>query len=158
MSSIKRNLGLEGSTTSVKYLTANGVAQLMTEVRSTFLTSLSETELFAWHKMLFLAKTTINVGKWRFDKAPMQVISGSIGKEKVHFEAPPSSSMALEMGRFIHWLNNTALESALVKAAIAHLYFERIHPLEDGNGRVGGAIAEKSLFQGLNSIVLINLS
>jgi Fic family protein len=158
MSSIKRNLGFDEPAANIKDLTAKGVAQLMTEVRSTFLKPLSEAELFAWHTMLFLAKTNINVGKWRFHEAPMQVISGSIGKEKIHFEAPPTNRMALEMSQFIDWFNNSALENTPVKAAIAHLYFESIHPFEDGNGRIGRAIAEKALFQGLNSIALISLS
>jgi Fic family protein len=114
--------------------------------------------------MLLKENKRINVGMWRSHEDPMQVISGSFGKEKVHFEAPPSSRISSEMNRFIRWFNDTApggineIKKAPVRSAIAHLYFETIHPFEDGNGRIGRAIAEKALSQTLGRPVLLSLS
>jgi Fic family protein len=94
----------------------------------------------------------------------MRVISGPMGKTKIHFEAPPSSRVPKEMTRFIEWFNNThpkgkePLKYPPIRSAIAHLYFETIHPFEDGNGRVGRALAEKALSQGVGHPVLISLS
>jgi len=94
----------------------------------------------------------------------MQIVSGSIGKEKIHFQAPPSQQVSEEMRQFISWFNATApdesktISSAPVRAAIAHLYFESIHPFEDGNGRIGRAIAEKTLSQTLGRPVMMSLS
>jgi Fic family protein len=94
----------------------------------------------------------------------MQVISGTIGREKIHFEAPPSNSIQKEMTLFISWFNETApggkkeIRKAPVRSAIAHLYFESIHPFEDGNGRIGRAIAEKALSQTIGRPVLLSLS
>src|ERR1700722_15243496 len=94
----------------------------------------------------------------------MQIVSGAMGKEKVHFEAPPSERVAREMEGFIGWFNITGpggkreIKKAVVRSAIAHLYFESIHPFEDGNGRIGRAIAEKSLSQGLGYPVFLSLS
>ena len=106
----------------------------------------------------------VQIGKWRSHKEPMQVISGAAGKEKIHFEAPPSRQVSSEMDRFIAWFNETApgskkqIKNALVRSAIAHLYFESIHPFEDGNGRIGRAVAEKALSQTLKRPVLLSLS
>jgi len=94
----------------------------------------------------------------------MQVVSGAIGREKIHFEAPPSIKVKKEMRQFIQWFNDTApggkkeITKAPVRAAIAHLYFESIHPFEDGNGRIGRAIAEKAFSQTIGRPVLMSLS
>src|SRR3569833_4499499 len=94
----------------------------------------------------------------------MQVVSGPIGKVKLHYEAPPSSQVAQVMETFITWFNNTApggkneIKTAPLRSAVAHLYFECIHPFEDGNGRIGRAIAEKALSQGIGRPVLLSLS
>lgn len=106
----------------------------------------------------------VNPGSWRKPKDPMQVVSGAIGKLIVHFEAPPSRRVPGEMDQFISWFNETGpgmnreIKKAPVRAAIAHLYFESIHPFEDGNGRIGRAIAEKALSQGIGRPVMLSLS
>jgi Fic family protein len=108
--------------------------------------------------------TRITIGAWRTHQEPMQVVSGAVGKEKIHFEAPPSAQVSAEMKKFIAWFNDTApgakneIKKAPVRAAIAHLYFESIHPFEDGNGRIGRAIAEKALSQTIGRHVLLSLS
>jgi len=125
---------------------------------------LTEKKLFVWHKLLLGRGKGIEVGQWRTHEDPMQVISGSNGKEKIHYEAPPSSRVPKEMNRFIKWFNDTApggkleIKKAPVRSAIAHLYFETIHPFEDGNGRIGRAIAEKALSQTIGRPVILSLS
>ena len=144
----------------VKDPRALGIAQLMISVRQTFQEPLTEDLLFAWHKMLMVDVNEIYSGKWRTSLEPMQIVSGPIGHETVHFEAPPSHQLNQEMTRFIKWFNDTRHLKipGPVRAAIAHLYFESIHPFEDGNGRIGRAIVEKALSQDLKSPVLLSLS
>ncbi|MEO6327424.1 MAG: Fic family protein [Ginsengibacter sp.] len=164
MSSIRNNLGLNKTPDLVKDKMSQGAGELMVNVRQSFAEPLTEQKLFAWHKMLFKQSRKKNVGVWRTHKEAMQVISGAIGKEKIHFEAPPSSRVQTEMKKYIHWFNETApggrgaIKKAPVRSAIAHLYFESIHPFEDGNGRIGRAIAEKALSQTLGRPVLLSLS
>lgn len=164
MSSIKNNLGLNNKLELVKDINANGMAALVTEIHKQYELPLTETMLFSWHKMIFPNTNRITVGAWRSHSETMQVISGTIGKEKVHFEAPPSMMVPEEMSAFIKWFNETApkgkceMKYAPIRCAIAHLYFETIHPFEDGNGRIGRAIAEKALLQTLNFPLLISLS
>jgi Fic family protein len=114
--------------------------------------------------MVMKGTPKVKVGKWRTHKEPMRVVSGPIGKEKLHFEAPPSKIVPKEMTAFINWFNETApcekneINKAVVRSAIVHLYFETIHPFEDGNGRVGRALSEKALSQGIGRPVLMSLS
>lgn len=164
VSSIRNNLGLNETEETVKDKNSRGAGELMVDVRHTYAEPLTKEKLFAWHKMILSESKRINVGVWRKHKDPMQIISGAIGKEKVHFEAPPSSRVSEEMKKFIKWFNDTApggkneIKKAPVRSAIAHLYFETIHPFEDGNGRIGRAIAEKALAQTLGRPVLLSLS
>lgn len=164
VSSIRNNLGLNEKKDKIKDKKAQGAGQLMVAVRNTFATPLTKEILFGWHKMLLPQSTLINVGVWRTHAEPMQVISGAVGREKIHFEAPPSKQVEKEMKRFIQWFNDTApgekkeIKKAPVRSAIAHLYFESIHPFEDGNGRIGRAIAEKALSQTIGRPVLLSLS
>lgn len=165
MSSIRNNLGLNPTLEKVGDKKAQGVGQLMVEVRKNFAEPLSESVLFDWHKTLMGAfAKRIAVGQWRAHEDPMQIVSGPIGRETVHFEAPPSSLVKTEMDRFIAWFNATApngktpIKSPAVRAAVAHIYFESIHPFEDGNGRIGRAISEKALSQGLGRPVIMSLS
>lgn len=163
LSSIRRNLGMGGSTSGGDKR-AEGAAALMIDVRKTFAAPLSESRLFAWHKMIMTGSRRVKAGAWRTHQEPMQVISGPVGHEKVHFEAPPSSRVPAEMKRFIGWFNDTApgakkeMTKAVVRAAVAHVYFESIHPFEDGNGRIGRALTEKVLSQGIGRPVLLSLS
>lgn len=164
LSSIRKNLGLHNDSAFIKDKSAAGLGELMIDVRDSFNEPLTENKLFAWHKMLLGTNNRIAAGVWRTHDEPMQVVSGALGKEKIHFEAPPSAAVASEMEAFINWFNNTApgrkdeIRKAPVRAAIAHLYFESIHPFEDGNGRIGRAIAEKAISQTIGRPVLLSLS
>jgi Fic family protein len=163
MSSIRKNLGMAGGA-STGDRRAEGAASLMIDVRNSFAAPLSERKLCEWHKMIMAGTRRVKVGGWRTHKEPMQVISGPVGKEKVHFEAPPSSLVPGEMKRFIDWFNETGpggkqeIKKAVVRSAVTHLYFESIHPFEDGNGRIGRALSEKALSQGAGRPVLLSLS
>lgn len=165
MSSIRNNLGLNDTPVFVKDQRASGVAQLMVEVRKGFREPLTLDMLKEWHRLLFAATTSrVNPGEWRQGDAPMQVVSGAYGRETVHYEAPPSLRVPQEMERFVGWYNSATfplkgqVPEAVLKSAIAHLYFESIHPFEDGNGRVGRAIAEKALSQSLGRPIMLSLS
>lgn len=163
-SSLRKNLGLHDVNRQVRDKRAAGIASLMIDVRKTWRDSLTQETLFSWHALLLDGSRNVRVGAWRDHEEPMQIVSGAIGREKVHYEAPPSSRVPYEMERFISWFNRGAgagknrLRHAPIRCAIAHLYFESIHPFEDGNGRIGRAIAEKALSQGIGRPVLLSLS
>lgn len=165
MSSIRNKLALNIPPEAVRDPRAAGMADLIMDVRRTFAEPLTRETLFDWHRMLFQARArNMQVGQWRDHPEPMQIISGAIGKIKVHFEAPPSDRVAKEMAAFIDWFNASApgeaqaIKPVAVRSAIAHLYFESIHPFEDGNGRIGRAISEKALSQGVGYPIFLSLS
>ena len=157
MSSIRKNLGLPISK-EPKDKNAIGLSQLIIDVRNTYRQPLTEGKILEWHKLLMGNNHRINAGQWRKGTEPMQVISGSASNPKVHFEAPPSKNISKEMKRFIEWYNKSEISSPIIKAAVAHLYFESIHPFEDGNGRIGRAIAEKALSQGFDHSIMFSIS
>lgn len=158
ISSIRNQLGLNLEPEKIHDIRAKGAARLMLAVRNTFDDQLSEQMLFDWHRILFEGNQSLSVGAWRSHDEPMQVISGSNGKPRIHFEAPPSLQISSEMRRYIEWYNSNEIESPVVRSAVAHLYFESIHPFEDGNGRIGRSLSEKVLSQGLNRPVVLSLS
>lgn len=164
MSSIRNNLGLNSNPVFIKDKLAGGVAQLMIEVRNSFSEPLHLNTLLDWHRMLMAGVKHINSGQWRTGSEPMQVVSGAYGRETIHYEAPPSLEVPKEMERYVDWYNNATfplkggVAEAVLKSAVAHLYFESIHPFEDGNGRIGRAVAEKALSQSMARPVMLSLS
>jgi len=164
ISSIKKNLGFPTPSVAIKDQRSAGIAGLLVQSRTTFADDLNAETIFTWHRHLMQGSRGVAVGAWRTHEEPMQVVSGAMGLEQVHFEAPPSASVPSEMERFFEWFRHTAPSGArpvrnpLIRSAVAHLYFESIHPFEDGNGRIGRIIAEKALSQHLGSPVLLSLS
>jgi Fic family protein len=163
MSSIKKNLGFGDAFGQIKDKNAQGVGKLMVTVRNSYSEKLTESIIKEWHAILMEYSKRVNPGEYRSGVEPMQIVSGAFGKEIIHFEAPPSNQVPVEMENFIKWYNDfevksTDIKNVLIKTSISHLYFESIHPFEDGNGRIGRAIAEKCLSESLNRPVLMSIS
>lgn len=162
-SSLRNQFGLDADTRRV-LPAERGIAEMMVDLYRSFAAPLAHETLFGWHRMVMAGERRVQViGGYRDHTEPMQVVSGSIGHEKVHFEAPRSERIGKEMDAFIAWFNGSAVNSALplpalTRAGIAHLYFESIHPFEDGNGRIGRALSEKALAQNLGQPSLIALA
>ena len=141
-----------------------GIAEMMVDLYRTFASPLSDRMLFRWHRMLLKGNRDVAaIGSYRKGGDPMQVVSGPLHRRRVHFEAPPSSRVSKEMKAFNAWFNESAQRgkntlSSITRAGMAHLYFESIHPFEDGNGRIGRAISEKALAQSLGQPSLIALA
>lgn len=160
-SSIRNQLGLNATPGAVRDPRANGVAALMISVRDSISEDLTAEQLWAWQNMIIVDRfdrARLHVGQWRNNPEPMQIVSGAVGREKVHYEAPPSARVPDEMDRFITWFNGSWNMPGIVRAGVAHLWFECIHPFSDGNGRVGRAIAEKALSQELKAPAILSLS
>jgi Fic family protein len=162
-SSLRQQLGLGTEQPGVKPA-ERGIARMMVDLYRNFAAPLVDQTMFNWHRMLLEGDRSIRVvGGYRTHAEPMQVVSGPDYKPTVHFEAPASARVPNEMTRFIAWFNDTASGGksplpALTRAGIAHLYFECIHPFEDGNGRIGRALSEKSLAQNLGQPSLVALA
>lgn len=149
-SSIARRLGLDVAGMVSADRRVDGVVRMMLEATQNFSKPLSQERLFEWHKALFAAPprtaAALRIGSWRDDvSGPMQVVSGAIGRERVHFEAPPAERLPAEMAAFLSEVNKTNDMDLVLKAAQAHLWFVTIHPFDDGNGRVARAIADWAL-------------
>jgi Fic family protein len=155
-SSIKKHFGL-GVAKKPIHLKEAGMAELLYDVYKSYDKHLTHDILWEWHAKLF--KKAHFAGRYRDHEEPMQIVGHRLDIPRVFFEAPPSKKVHSEMQRYIKWFNSSEkAQSILGKAAIAHLYFENIHPFEDGNGRIGRAIVEKSLSQGVGRPILIAVS
>lgn len=152
-SSVKRHFGLQ---TDVKESQPeSGIAKLLCHVYESFDQPLTHEMLWTWHAMLLDGSSLTDLGKYRTHEEPMHIVSSR--SHKIFFEAPPSLGVPKEMAQFIEWFNAPG-PSVLGKAAIAHVYFESIHPFEDGNGRIGRALVEKVLSQGIGQPLLVAVS
>lgn len=162
-SSIRRQFGLITDNRRIPPA-ERGMADMRVDLYRHYAAPLSDELLFRWHEMLMNGQRGLkDVGRYRTDDSPMQIVSGAIHAPRVHFEAPPAHRMAAEMQRFIAWFNRTAPGGkaplpALTRAGMAHWHFVAIHPFEDGNGRIARALAEKALAQSLGQASLIALS
>ncbi|MER8947205.1 Fic family protein [Mesorhizobium sp. M0959] len=162
-SSLRQQLGLSSETRRIPPA-ERGIAEMMADVYLNFSDALTHRTLYAWHTMVMSGERRIEtIGNYRQHADAMQIVSNRLDKPKVHFEAPPSARVKSEMDAFAAWFNDTSPKGktplpALTRAAIAHLYFESIHPFEDGNGRIGRALCEKALAQNLGEPSLIALA
>ncbi len=162
-SSIRRALGLSADAGRAS-LAEQGIAEMMVDLFRRSQEVLDEATLCSWHRMLMSGRRDLrDIGRYRTHAEPMQVVSGKIYDPNVYFEAPPSSCMGAQMAEFLEWFNRTAPSGseplpALTRAGTAHLYFECIHPFEDGNGRIGRTISEKALAQSLGRPTLTALA
>jgi Fic family protein len=156
-SSIARRLGIElaGAIESERYV--DGIVEMMLDATQRYQLPLTKERLFGWHSALFPTGWSnmykITVADWRKDTTgPMQVVSGPMGKEKVHYQAPDSDRIEDEMRKFINWVEKETTVDPVLKAAISHLWFVTIHPFEDGNGRITRAITEMLLARSDDSV------
>lgn len=154
-SSIRRALGLAAGDVPATPA-ERGMAELMVELYRSFGDDLDDHALASWHTRLMSGRSVGSIGRYRTHAEPMQIVSRALEEPRVHFEAPPSERVPDEMRRFLDWYNRTAPDGgealpAITRSGVAHLYFEAIHPFEDGNGRVGRAVSEKALAQGLGA-------
>lgn len=149
-SSIAKRLGIDLPDAVSSGRDVDGVVEMMLDATQKYNEQLTEDRLFNWHASLFPTGRSgmhmITVGGWRKpDAGPMQVVSGPMGKEKVHFEAPEAGRLAQEIQAFLLWINSTTTTDTVLKAAVAHLWFVTIHPFDDGNGRITRALTDMLL-------------
>ena len=155
-SSIARRLGMDIGALKVADRHVEGVVEMILDATRHYDRPLTDERLFGWHAALFptgrSGMSKITVGVWRDDRnGPMQVISGPVGRERIHFEAVPAARLPTEMAAFLDWFNRPPEIDEVLKAALAHLWFVTIHPFEDGNGRIARAIADMGLARSENS-------
>lgn len=156
-SSIARRLGIDIAGSVESERNVDGIVETMLDATQRFKVPLTAERLFDWHAALFPTGRSgmykITVADWRKDSTgPMQVVSGPMGKEKVHYEAPESERVAIEMNEFLIWFENEKGLDSVLKAAIAHLWFVTIHPFDDGNGRITRAITDMLLARSDKSV------
>ncbi|WP_165067738.1 Fic family protein [Paludisphaera rhizosphaerae] len=149
-SSLARRLGIEVGTLTPADRDVEGVVEMMLDAVQFADRPLTRDRLFGWHAAMFPTGRsglhTIRVGAWRDDASgPMQVVSGPIGRERVHYEAPSADRLEVETSRFLDWFNGRSGVDLVLKAALAHLWFVTIHPFDDGNGRIARALADMPL-------------
>ena len=149
-SSIARKLGLDVASIGPASRDVEGIVEMMLDATQHYADPVTAERLFGWHASLFPTGRSgmrrITVGAWRpVEAGAMQVVSGPIGRESVHFEAPEAARLEAEMAAFLKWLNTDGNVDPVLKAGIAHFHFVTIHPFEDGNGRIGRAIADLEL-------------
>lgn len=155
-SSLARRLGLPAAAVAPADRRTEGVVEMMLDAAENYTTLLTPERLFGWQAALFPAGYSgmhkIKAGAWREDaEGPMQVVSGPIGRQRVHYQAPPTPIVDTEMQAFLEWFNRRSGPEGLLRAGLAHLWFVTVHPFDDGNGRVARAIADQALAQSENS-------
>jgi Fic family protein len=146
-SSIARRLGVDIGALAPVDRHADGVVAMVLDATSNSQAALTQERLFSWHAALFptgySGLSPIQVGAWRDDASgPMQVVSGPVGRQRVHFQAPPAQHLALETQRLLDWINSPAQEPPLIRAGLGHLWLVTLHPFDDGNGRIARALGD----------------
>lgn len=149
-SSIARRLGVDIGALAPADRHVDGVVDMVLDATQHHAQPLTAERLFSWHAALFptgySGRVRIQVGAWRNDAAgPMQVVSGPVGREKVHFQAPPATALPAETAAFLEWFNATPVGDALIHAGLAHLWLVTLHPFDDGNGRISRAVGDMAL-------------
>lgn len=146
-SSIARRMGVDIGALAPVDRHVEGVVEMVLDATANCQAPVTRERLFGWHAALFptgySGLSRINVGAWRDDASgPMQVVSGPVGRQRVHFEAPPADRLQTETSRFLDWVNGTSNEPPLIKAGLGHLWLITLHPFDDGNGRIARAIGD----------------
>jgi Fic family protein len=146
-SSVARRLNIDIGALAAEDRRVDGVVDMVLDATANSLAPFNKKRLFAWHAALFPqgdpSHGSMKVGDWRDDRlGPMQVVSGRLGRQRVHFEAPPAGRLEFEIDRFFAWANRATDEPLLIKAGIAHLWFVTLHPFDDGNGRIARALGD----------------
>jgi len=158
-SSVRKHFGLKTDHRNVP-AAEQGISEMLVDLYKHYQRPLIHEQLFEWHRMLTNGRKDLKqIGAYRTHDEPMQIVSGRLYDPEVHYEAPPSAQVSQEMEHFVAWFNQAEKGlPALLRSGIAHIYFESIHPFEDGNGRIGRAISEKALSQSLGRPTLIAIA